>query len=393
MCQTVVRDVPSLVKLLKHDSAIVRRGASETLGEMQPEGKAALAALEKLFNDKDVYVRIVAAEAVGKLTDGGTKSAADVVLAVLKDRCASKSLRTFAIVAAGSFCKHTSELLPILIKTLADMSVDWTLRENAARSLGRIGPQAKPATKALIRAMRRDVKWPVRAFAADALGLIDPDTKIVVNPLLRALRDKNGNVRIAAAVSLGSIDRPKGVKLKVVVAALVRCLGDPDAGEGMLGYMHATSLMGSTMAAALIKAATGSRDWYRRSNAIGALCIYVDRMIPDERAEYAKKIVPLLLTVLEKDRHGEVRGSAAARLGGFPSAAEKTIPALIIALNDRKERVVLSTITGLGTLGPAATKAIPALEKFLTSRRFLTDRQKTIHREAKLALIRIRGIK
>lgn len=69
----------------------------------------------------------------------------------------------------------------------------------------------------------------------------------------------------------------------------------------------------------------------------------------------------LLATVLKHDDAAAV--AAAIQAWGDASA----LPALALALEDRRTEVAMAAATALGTLGPAAATAIPALEKALAA--------------------------
>ena len=63
-------------------------------------------------------------------------------------------------------------------------------RQNAARLLGRVGPMAKPAVPALIRALREDEARAVKENAASALGDLGEWDSTAIAALTDALQDK-----------------------------------------------------------------------------------------------------------------------------------------------------------------------------------------------------------
>lgn len=79
-------------------------------------------------------------------------------------------------------------------------------RRVAARKLGQIGDEAKPAIPALVKALKTDDDSYVRRFAAEALGSFGP-AKGVVSALTAALEDKQSRVVQAAATSLGKMGK------------------------------------------------------------------------------------------------------------------------------------------------------------------------------------------
>ena len=70
--------------------------------------------------------------------------------------------------------------------------------------MGGIGPAAKDAVPALIKALK-DKDFNVRRSAAAAVGKIGPAAKDAVPALIEALKDKDIYVRIGAALLLSRI--------------------------------------------------------------------------------------------------------------------------------------------------------------------------------------------
>ena len=75
----------------------------------------------------------------------------------------------------------------------------------AAYALGRIGPEAKAAVTALVEALNEGRPFYVRRQAAFALGQIGAEANSAIAVLIAALRDKDKDVRIRSATSLGSM--------------------------------------------------------------------------------------------------------------------------------------------------------------------------------------------
>ena len=87
---------------------------------------------------------------------------------------------------------------------------DRDVRQNAAQSLGHIGPAALPAAAELSAALR-DSQWQVRRAAAYALGRLG--TRDVEPALKAARKDKNDAVEKAVKQSLDQVKKlPKPKK-------------------------------------------------------------------------------------------------------------------------------------------------------------------------------------
>ncbi len=103
------------------------------------------------------------------------------------------------------------------IKQLEAMEV--ASRKEAVEALAAIGPDAKAAVPALLKALD-DNAAAVRVGAIVALGRIGPGAKPAVPKLLEALMDQDKDFRLAALQSLGSI----GPDAKEAVPVLLKTL-------------------------------------------------------------------------------------------------------------------------------------------------------------------------
>jgi HEAT repeat protein len=95
------------------------------------------------------------------------------------------------------------------------------VREEAADTLGRIGPDAKGAAPALAHTLK-DEDIAARRAAARALRLIGVGARLAVPALIDALKDRNEYVRAEVFGALGQI----GPEAKAAVPALAETLKD-----------------------------------------------------------------------------------------------------------------------------------------------------------------------
>ena len=99
---------------------------------------------------------------------------------------------------------------------------EWSTAEAAADALGRIGPAAVPQLSTLLH----DEDPEVRQQAARILARIGPNAVAAVPDLIQLLQDQHPQVQLAAARALGQI----GPEAAAAVPALLRMMDRPAAG-------------------------------------------------------------------------------------------------------------------------------------------------------------------
>ncbi len=210
---------PVLIELLQQtgpDAAELRWTAAEILGSIGPStgaGPALLAALE----DPDPHVRAVAARwlaAVGVPAE----DAVPVLIAMLKFDQSIEVTR-----AISQYRGEAKSALPDLVDILTDKSLDSETRWNAARTIGKIGPDAAEALPVLVASLEDEVAT-VREHAAEAFGDIGPLAGDCVPALVAVLDDPATRVRRDAVRSLGQI----GNASVVAVPEIKALLDDPE---------------------------------------------------------------------------------------------------------------------------------------------------------------------
>ncbi|HOX46665.1 MAG TPA: HEAT repeat domain-containing protein [Myxococcota bacterium] len=103
--------------------------------------------------------------------------------------------------------RHGSGVVPYLRKALR--TTDPTLRRNAIRVLGRLGPAAKDAVPALLGRIAREKVALLRSEVLLALALIDPAAPRVQEEFQKRLRDVDADVRASAQAGLDKLDPSK----------------------------------------------------------------------------------------------------------------------------------------------------------------------------------------
>lgn len=191
--------------------------AARLLGKIGPAARAAEPELLAAMRDSDPHLPGVAATSLPKVGIPADK-ALPALLPLLDTPHAAVALR-----AISEYRAEARSILPQLQAVLSDRSRESEVRWNAARTLGKIGPDAVAAVPALIEQLQDDDAL-VREHAAEALGDIGPPASQAVPALVEALSDPVTRVRRDAVRSLGQI----GPSAKQAAPAVRRLLADPE---------------------------------------------------------------------------------------------------------------------------------------------------------------------
>jgi len=229
--------VPALTKALLDKSDEVRCNAADALGEIGHEAQAATGALAKALTDKDWFVCVAAAEALGRIGPPA-KAALPALAKALPPGNWEKNAREYRPIRSAAVAvallkvdpqgKESKAALALLVdKLLNDDREDGEgTRVVGARSLGECGPAARAAVPALSRRLK-DKDGDVRVAAALALVKIDPEKQLgtAVGTLASELKGQDVLHRVLAADALGEI----GPKAQDATAALHQAAADPEA--------------------------------------------------------------------------------------------------------------------------------------------------------------------
>jgi len=314
------------------------------------------------------------------------KSLEEMVAAVTKQsieikRKGNTQLAWLAIQQMNRMGKDAAPAVPELVKNLAKGKSDPWAVCFCAWALGAIGPAAKDAVPNLIKAFKSEQntshgKWdfPPYGFIAWALGRIGLTAEQVretVPVLAKRLHGKDLSAQNNVAWVLSRV----GAAAEPAMPELLRALDKDHWPHKYAGYFSARALgnIGKPAIPGLCKVFAGG-DAAARANAARAL----GWMGAD-----AKEAVPALIGRFKNDSSGTVRGRAAVALIEIDPTGAEVISALAEALGDKAYGVRHTVAKVLGTCGPAAKAAIPALEKALK------DERKEVKRAAALALGKI----
>ena len=339
--------VAALAGVLGDPVPAVRRAAAEALGSSR-DSVAVRALMSVLLQDDVAQVRRAAAYSLGRIEDQLAVPA--LMEALLKD--ADSEVRKNAAWALGAI--DSPRAAPALAQALED-DRELSVRIESAQALGEIRDVS--SMNALVRVLGQDDEPALLKSVIDALHNIDNAS--AATAVAGALRDRNADVRVAAAEALGSFED------RAVVPALMAAARDADA-EVRRAVIGALQNLGDRRAIPAFTAALTDTDpEVRRSGADGLADMDNLRTAPpeliramdDRDAEVRQGVAHALGHILDPaglnalvahvgDANVEVRRSVVEALQGFEE--EEATAALRTALRDQDAEVRESAARALG---------------------------------------------
>ena len=316
------------------------------------------------------------------------------------------------LVAVSAWAEDAPQSVEKLTQKLS--SSDAAGRRDAAFELGKLGPGAKPALPALIKALQDSDKQ-VWSFAIAAITAMGPEaqeaipalldgfssrggrdrekrqamvrsayalTKIgpeAIPPLIKALNAEDSGVRAGAARALGGM----GPQAKEAIPALRENFGNGEISV-RLEAVGALALIGPEAVVPVIEALGWNEPLQRGSAALtlaqfGAMAKNAEpalsQMLAKETDPVARaaaltalpkisadpvKTAPLLVAAV-KDDSEPIRHAAINAIAATPALRRPAVPLLAAALTDTNPAVAQRAARALGRLGPDAADALPAL--------------------------------
>jgi HEAT repeat protein len=174
------RVVPVLARVMLDEgrSRGERIESAFAMTKLAPATRSVVPELTRAVGDRDPVVRMDAVIALLRLR-GEARPAATALAAAIRDDANDTNLTVFAftirehaVVALGFATAGTPEGVPVLTEALRDAQTPAG-RRAAARALGAVGPEARPAVPRL-RELSKDADPDVRDAAAEALASISP---------------------------------------------------------------------------------------------------------------------------------------------------------------------------------------------------------------------------
>ncbi len=312
-----------LLDLLKDKDLFMRLSAAAALGNLGDRSKIILNGLFDLLKDEDSFVRSSAAAALLNLGD-----CSEIVLNGLLDLLNDKNseIQSRAAEALGNLGDCSEIVLNGLFDLLNDENAD--IRSRAAEALGNLGDRSEILNGLLD--LLNDENADIRSSAAEALGNSGDRSEIILNGLLDLLNDENADVRFSATEALANL----GDRSEIVVGGLIDLLtnGNSDIrSNGLFDLLNDANIR-SSAAAALVNlgdhseiVVNGLLDLLTNGN----LTTRIETAETLGKLGNRSEIVVKGLLGLLKDENSFVRSSAAAaalgKLGKSDSEIQVTL--------------------------------------------------------------------
>jgi HEAT repeat protein len=364
-----------------------RRQAAFALGCFGPEAKPAVPDLIDAV--RQGQVRDEAADAMTWIASGTDTAVPVLIERFLKRGCqhlTGAGTYFFDDSMENALVRIGGPAVPALIEILSGPNRE--MRVCAAFALGRIGPAARAAGPALLRAIeqsdaQRESQILVH-YAVRALGRIGPESKAAVPALNRLLEQRNPDSLSSHFDIVTALSRIGAPPVQKVLDAFLRDADPYEASQlAWLGPLaqEATpslrALLNDKRPQARISAAVALAHIDRSATeSIAVLTEGLKRRddetldvdsVPEALARFgpiAKSAIPTLLDLVKS--HGDDPDLYIALVQIDPEGKD-CVPALISALKHEDYHVVDIAATCLALLGERAKDAVPALAAAVTS--------------------------
>lgn len=323
LVQIGAQAIPRLVVCLDSRDPEVRAAGAGVLGLMKPPPKStARKLLALMLADKSKNVKLSAENALSLICDP------DILPDLLRhlDCPPNESVRGHIAGVLGYYGPAAKPAIPTLITMLVKEECDC---DSARRALTSMGPLAVPELSKLIQ--NETARKFARINAAQALEWMVRNKEENENEVLEAQKHAS-----AATAALVKLLRDKDADLRIAAAETLKRFGS----------------WGFEAKPALTKALE-DREYGVRHFVADAL-LRIDPINPDARE--------LLIRDL-KDKDPEVRSHAACVVGYVGRAAASLIPYLRVALRDTDSDVRRNAASSLGIMRGLAISALPDLRK------------------------------
>jgi HEAT repeat protein len=329
--------VPALIGLLGDQDTILDGAAVFALGAVGPKAKAAEGQIKKLAEDEKSppLLKTVSLWALAKMNPEDVQLQREVVPRLVEAlKAPDAQIRAAAARALLDLNPDPEILRPLMEKVMAEASPEAL--NDILDAVASLGEKAVPR---LIKALEVEA---VRPRAAAIIARIGPPAKEAVQALIKALADKNPETRNEVLFALAAI----GPDAKEAVPAIAQALKDPDP-KVCYAACYALGKIGPAAVAAkadLLEHLTGNDHFLCMAGA------WALAEIDPKDPQTAAKVVPVLIQALEES-DPPTRLHAAEALGLFGPLAGDAAAALKKLQSDPDQGVREAAAAALKAIG------------------------------------------
>jgi HEAT repeat protein len=204
--------VPTLIRILNDPTPAMRQAAIDALTGMSPKVHEVVPALSEKLKDKEAGIRLAAAAALLAIQGREARAAVPTLVELLAQPDIHH--RRTAVGLLGDLGATAKEALPALTRARTD--VDGGVRTAAAWAIAKIQrSEAAQAAAAVMMEALTDKDATVRKHSIRCLAQVGPDARSAIPALVKAFQEDTQEVSNAAAEALRRIDPEAAVKAGV----------------------------------------------------------------------------------------------------------------------------------------------------------------------------------
>jgi HEAT repeat protein len=245
--------------------------------------------------------------------------------------------RKRAALALGYIGDRIYQTVGALTIQLSDPDADDEVRIACARALGRLGPRAESAVRALANLVRDSNNKEVRKEAASAISGICSGTLFVrptadhILPILEkaVLKDEDAGVRTAAMWALAAVAADSDAAVPILLHILKNGKSLEERG-GALSALSGVGRYAKDAVPTLLTIVNDKSEVFRMRE---IACDALGRIGHDEKA-----VIPMFVRILADPTEGEMHGAVLVGIRGFgPKGAPAAAAVITLMANAKKK--------------------------------------------------------
>jgi HEAT repeat protein len=334
--------------------------ALNRLADLECEATPAIPAISRALRDGDPHVRSKAGYCLLRINAGDREAACRALSAALRGKGFTFNERLEALRKLCGLSVRARATVPILLEIARDTHEAELFRSEAARAIGWIGPEPRPALLEALRAMLRQGPPLLRVEAAWALWRLDEPGESLVSALVDVIRGyrppQHGDETKelfwgwdAPVAQAGRLLGEIGPEAKSAIPMLITALQQKRP-IVRLAAIHALGGMGAEARPAI----EGLGKCLEEAEPFSMPMAHHDYCVSDDAAAALQQIGPQSTDTLLRALAGKqarVRINAAKALGNLPDLQGRIVVAMTKLLDDPEPWIRGAAVDALGKLG------------------------------------------